>query len=135
MSELPGMWDESDLQGGEADCAEDLLIVRKLKEENAALKGRIDELLAGDHAMLEEMNATKTALAAAEARIAELEGERDDDRLLNKYAVCLNGAVTQHIYSRVNRDAQSVYERLVGLHHYNPDISVHFVACKVEPNE
>lgn len=44
MSELPGMWDESDLRGGEADCAEDLLIVRKLKEENAALKARIAEL-------------------------------------------------------------------------------------------
>ena len=46
MSELPGMWDESDLRGGETDCAEDLLIVRKLKEENAVLKEENERLKA-----------------------------------------------------------------------------------------
>lgn len=39
MSELPGMWDESDLRGGEADSAED-----RLRAQNAVLKARIAEL-------------------------------------------------------------------------------------------
>jgi chromosome segregation ATPase len=142
-----------------ASYADLLVMVAALKEENESLKSAlsracnfqliaenesvalmkdIDRLKNSESLALADLHSTRQRagqleheLLALKARVAELEGECDDDQLLNKYAVCINGAVTQHVYSRVNSDAQSVYERLVDIHHYNPEISVHFVACEV----
>lgn len=56
-----------------------------------------------------------------------------EEQLLNKYRVILNGKTTQYVYSRVNSDAYSVYQKLVNVHRYNPEISVEFDSCEVEP--
>lgn len=73
MRELPGMWDESDLRGGETDCADDLLIVRKLKEENAVLKEENERLKAEKVQINGKLAGSRLVVSRLEARVAELE--------------------------------------------------------------